>query len=358
MLAFLLLQLLFPTPGKALPLEPAEPPPADFERLVDLRGPWRFTLGDDLAWAAPSFDDDDWETIFAPAKWEDEGYFGYDGYAWYRRRFRLPTAPAGRPLYLDVGRIDDVGAVYLNGHFLGAVGRFPPEYHTGFHLVRRYRIPREFLNVGGTNVVAVRVYDDRLGGGMIEGKPGLYAAPKDAAITLDLGGSWKFRRGDRAAWSHPDYDDDGWGTITAPGRWEAQGHATYDGYAWYRKHFRVSARLRGKDLVVALGKIDDLDEVFLNGVRIGGTGDIDAGRVRGDEWQEIRLYSIPPGVLHYGGENVLAVRVYDGLYDGGIFEGPIGLAHPAEAAKLYMPPARKAEPFWQFLLRWFKEEEK
>lgn len=351
MLAILLLQVLFSMP-------PAEAPPDDdFERLVDLRGSWHFNLGDDLAWADPAFDDGGWETSFVPSSWEDEGYFGYDGYAWYRRRFRLPMAPKGRALYLDVGRVDDVGAVYLNGHFLGAAGRFPPEYHTGFHLFRRYRIPVEYLNIGGENVVAVRVYDARLEGGLVEGKPGLYAAPQETAIALDLGGRWKFRRGDRAAWSHPDFDDDGWDVLTAPGRWEPQGHGGYDGYAWYRKHFRVPASLRGQALVVALGKIDDLDEVFLNGQRIGGTGAIDERRIEGDEWQVPRLYRIPAGLLRIGAENVLAVRVYDGLYDGGIFEGPIGLAYQADAATLYRPSIKKSEPLWQVLLKWIRDEE-
>jgi hypothetical protein len=61
---------------------------AQEQRMIeDLRGTWKFQIGDDQRWADPSFNDEKWDNIFAPSPWENEGYPGYDGYAWYRKRF-------------------------------------------------------------------------------------------------------------------------------------------------------------------------------------------------------------------------------------------------------------------------------
>jgi hypothetical protein len=78
-----------------------------------------------------------------------------------------------------------------------------------------------------------------------------------------------------------------------------------------------------------LGKIDDLDQVFINGQLIGGTGDLVAGESRrvhtSYEHQEFRGYYIPAGLLRENQVNVIAVRVYDSGGIGGIYQGPVGL---------------------------------
>ena len=43
------------------------------------------------------------------------------------------------------------------------------------------------------------------------------------------------------------------------------------------------------------------------------------------EWTQDRVYSVPQKLLKFGESNTIAVRVYDGFQDGGIYEGPIGL---------------------------------
>ena len=77
--------------------------------------------------------------------------------------------------------------------------------------------------------------------------------------------------------------------------------------------------------------LDDLDQTFVNGVLVGATGDVDAGVVDGHEWQVERVYRVPASVLREG-DNVVAVRVFDGPLDGGIHEGPVALMLPAAAA--------------------------
>ncbi|MEM6784401.1 MAG: beta galactosidase jelly roll domain-containing protein [Bacteroidota bacterium] len=319
--AFFLL-LLYAPPALGLAPNVSDGPNSDWQRIVDLRGSWQFRLGDDLNWASGD-DDGAWETIFVPAAWEDEGFWGYDGFAWYRTTFRIGPADAARTLFLHLGRVDDVDEVWINGHFIGSTGRIGPSYETGYHSLRVYRVPSEYLRTRGDNVLTVRVYDDELGGGIVEGQIGIYAARNAPEMEVDLSGAWRFQPGDDRRWSAPDWDDRGWETLTVPGRWEQQGHWHLDGFAWYRTTFTLKD-WDGQSRILVLGLVDDLDEAFVNGERIGGTGRIDRREIQGHEWQELRAYSIPAERLREG-RNTVAVRVYDGWVDGGIHSGPVGV---------------------------------
>ena len=74
------------------------------------------------------------------------------------------------------------------------------------------------------------------------------ALPSVSPLTLNhlasgpapLDGEWQFHLGDNPAWATPNVDDatghDGWQSITADAPWGEQGHRSYSGYAWYRKH--------------------------------------------------------------------------------------------------------------------------
>ena len=57
----------------------------------------------------PNFDDSNWKRIFMPGTWEDQGFPGYDGYAWYRIRFQLPTQYNNKTLVLELGYIELIG---------------------------------------------------------------------------------------------------------------------------------------------------------------------------------------------------------------------------------------------------------
>lgn len=59
----------------------------DLDRLLNLRGDWKFSIGDNTKWAEVNYDDSSWEEIYVPRRWESEGFNGYDGYAWYRTKF-------------------------------------------------------------------------------------------------------------------------------------------------------------------------------------------------------------------------------------------------------------------------------
>ncbi len=296
----------------------------DLDRIEDLRGDWKFNIGDNPRWSRADYDDSDWEEIFVPSRWEDEGFAGFDGYAWYRRDFELKNNSQSN-LVLVLGFIDDADEVFFNGELIGFSGSFPPKFSTAFDAHREYTIPKHLVNRNGKNTIAVRVYDTVLDGGMIKGKVGIYSSYEIPANTLVLEGVWKIRSGDNSQWKNPDYDDTNWQNIMVPSFIRNMKTSFFDDIVWYRKEFALPADLRDEQaLMMILGKIDDFDETYLNGVLIGETND---GRMYGvsNSYDENRIYAIPAGVINRNGINVISVRVKDIRSDVGIYRGPIGI---------------------------------
>lgn len=141
-------------------------------------------------------------------------------------------------------------------------------------------------------------------------------------VSVDLeGDNWKFQLGDDPAYADPGFDDSGWTPSSVPN--DGAAFASYDGFAWFRLKFKLPASAEGANLVASLGFIDDVDEAYLNGKRIGGSGVMPPNP--SSQWFEKRLYPVPAGAPVFGGENVLAVRVYDMNGGGGWYAGPVGI---------------------------------
>jgi sialate O-acetylesterase len=111
-----------------------------------------------------------------------------------------------------------------------------------------------------------------------------------------------------AAWKNGDYDDSKWMKMALPGAWEEHGFAGLDGVAWFRKTINIDEADAGKPAVIELAKIDDEDETYINGQKIGGIA----------KWDEPRKYTIPAGILK-AGKNVIAIKVIDNQGGGGIY---------------------------------------
>ena len=326
------------------------------QMVEDLRGTWKFQIGDNMAWAEPSFNDAKWDDIYAPSAWENEGYPGYDGYAWYRKQFVAKEEWRGKVLSLHMGTIDDVDEVYVNGIFIGFGGQFPPHYQSEYGWNRVYLLPARCLKFGERNVVAVRVYDGGLAGGITGGKIGVYQLIDPLRAEQSLSGTWKVKIGDDDSWREAGLDESSWKEVTVPAYWETQGMKDYDGFAWYRVHFRPLSLLDGMRLILLLGKIDDIDETYLNGERIGRTGTMHSNpdRIRtSNEYNELRAYTIPAGLLKFGEDNVIAVRVYDAWLHGGIYDEPIGLV-TREAYLDWKRHHRDRKDIWDFIRRMFE----
>ena len=131
-------------------------------------------------------------------------------------------------------------------------------------------------------------------------------------------GQPKFKTGDNSSWKEISFNDADWKSIKTGQEWETQGYDNYDGYAWYRFHFFLPSSLKNEaawkdSLKFILGKIDDNDETFLNGTFIGKT----------EGWTQPREYHLATTnpVLKWDADNVIAVRVFDGSGNGGMYEG-------------------------------------
>lgn len=313
---------------------------ADWEVLLDLSGTWDFRIGDRATWRRDGPPADGWDAIPVPSAWEDAGYHGYDGFAWYRRTFTLKGDIAKRALservVLLLGQIDDADEVWLDGVYLGRGGRMPPAYATGFFLHRAYPVQPDLLREGAVHTLTVRVYDGGREGGILAGPIGLAVpasgTPDAVPFVADLSGDWLFSVDGGPDAALPTTDTRTWDTLRVPGTWEAQGYGGVDGYAWYRRTVRLSAAEAAQNLVLVLGAVDDLDQSFVNGVTVGRTGHVDLRDIRGDEWLRERAYPIPAGLLR-AGDNVIAVYVFDGGIEGGIHLGPVGLMTPEAYAE-------------------------
>jgi hypothetical protein len=296
-------------------------------RVLNLNRDWQFTTENDPRFSDASYDDSDWEHVDVSESWEDEGFPGYDGYAWYRTTFLLDKELEGKSLQLDLGRIDDVDRVWVNGRFLGGKGKFPPGYNSAYNVHRKYPLPNEILKFGEENVVAVQVYDGEGPGGLVSGRPGIYSVTT-INFSIDLAGTWKFETGDDESWAGADFDDSSWEEVLVPGSWEDQGYPGYDGYGWYRKEVFIPKNLANEKLILALGKIDDIDQVFINGRQVGETGEFPGERYCDKDnnyYYRDRYYYINSKAIRFGEKNTIAVRVFDVWQVGGIYEGPIGI---------------------------------
>jgi len=122
---------------------------------VALDGPWRFHLGDDLAWAAPGFDDSAWKQLTADRPWGAQGYARSTGYGWYRCSIALTPAPGMPPRFsLLLSNVDDAYEIYWNGMLLGGNGKLQPSP------VWYYSRPAQIFDLGQvqSGVLAVRVW--------------------------------------------------------------------------------------------------------------------------------------------------------------------------------------------------------
>jgi sialate O-acetylesterase len=109
-------------------------------------------------------------------------------------------------------------------------------------------------------------------------------------------------------WKSPSFSDSDWKKMNLPELWEGGQLGEFDGIVWFRKSFTVSAADAGKQASLQLAMIDDIDETFVNGVKVGET----------KQYNEKRNYTIPAGTLKEG-TNVIAVRVNDTGGGGGIY---------------------------------------
>ncbi len=132
----------------------------------------------------------------------------------------------------------------------------------------------------------------------------------------------KAARGSSPAWESPDLDTKDWKYMNLPVLWEKAGLPGYDGIVWFRKEITVPDDMRGKDLLLHLGPIDDCDVTWFNGSKIGQI----------DQYNEPRNYKIPAALVKPG-KNMLAVQILDTGGGGGIWGDPAEMFLEAAGSK-------------------------
>jgi hypothetical protein len=118
------------------------------QSVVPLNGPWKFQIGDSPVdpathapqWAEAGYDDSGWETVsltprpgsfdpfdgdprYVPG-WTAKSHPGYTGWAWYRLRVPVSSAPGERLALAGPVQVDDGYQVFVNGKLLGSYGVF------------------------------------------------------------------------------------------------------------------------------------------------------------------------------------------------------------------------------------------
>jgi hypothetical protein len=139
---------------------------------VALTGPWKFHIGDNMAWAQAGFDDSAWGTMdltpppgsydpsfgtsgYIPG-WTVKGYPGYSGYAWYRLQTDVQNGQSALALKMP-DNFDDGYQVYVNGQRIGQFGRFTSHGVTSYiNQPRAFALPANLHS--GPVTLAIRMW--------------------------------------------------------------------------------------------------------------------------------------------------------------------------------------------------------
>jgi sialate O-acetylesterase len=148
----------------------------------------------------------------------------------------------------------------------------------------------------------------------------------EAALPVDPG-----NRGLEEGWHAPGSDSSGWKRMRLPTGWQAAG-LDFSGVLWFRKEIEIPRAWQGKDLELRVGACDKRDFTYFNGEFMGSLGMED----RPDAWCTPRVYTVPARRVATG-RNVVAVRVFSNIYQGGM----IGPSKEMWAAPSGAPPQER-----------------
>ena len=111
--------------------------------------------------------------------------------------------------------------------------------------------------------------------------------------------------------SNKNFNDNAWPEMKLPTLWEQTDVGGFDGAVWFRKLVDLSSAWKGQDLTLCLGPIDDMDETYVNGKKVGE-------HISDGFYSVDRVYKIP-GSLVQDSLLQIAVRVIDIRGGGGLW---------------------------------------
>ncbi len=154
------------------------------------------SAGEPAPWAVPgTATADGWSDVRLPAKLKESKAvpMNFTGTVWLRRDFDLPAEAAGKGGMLNLIRVKDMNAAWVNGRSIGD--------SESINWFRKQRVPAGLLRAG-RNTVAVRLV-------CLEGECGLTGRAEELAMTpegqppVPLAGAWKVRLGTALAGAPP-----------------------------------------------------------------------------------------------------------------------------------------------------------
>lgn len=92
------------------------------ERILTLRGNWKFQAGDDPRWSRPDFPDADWRTMAVPGMWVRELEKNY-GIAWYRAWVEIPAkVDTGMQWGFNIIQVNVAADIFWDGALMARHG--------------------------------------------------------------------------------------------------------------------------------------------------------------------------------------------------------------------------------------------
>ena len=102
---------------------------------------------------------------------------------------------------------------------------------------------------------------------------GLFPLENSGRLVWNFNAGWRFYLGDVAGAEANDFDDKGWEVVSTPHTVqlmpaEASGCRNYQGIAWYRKHFKLPAETKGRDVTLHFEAIMGKQTIYVNGQKV------------------------------------------------------------------------------------------
>ena len=163
------------------------------------------------------------------------------------------------------------------------------------------------------------------------GEPPRHALPNDvwaylksklhAEQTNLVSCTWRFKpdpqnEGLARAWQNPSLASEAdWKDIRIGTDWESQGYPALDGWVWCRLWVDVPEHWKSGDVYLSFEGVDDMYELYVNGMLAGKDGDLTSHK---DALSEKKSHNITR-LVTLGQNALIAVRVDDWVGAGGIF---------------------------------------
>ena len=116
-------------------------------------------------------------------------------------------------------------------------------------------------------------------------------------------------------WMAVDFNDASWKETDIPSEWsKTKEIGLFEGVIWLRKTITIPTEWAGKTLQLELGPIDEMDETYVNGTRVGYSDLL-------NDWSKDRIYKVPAALVS-GEKLTIAIRAINTYNEGGLFGKP------------------------------------